>query len=219
MPINKRDDHKNYYEILDVPANATPKEIHEAYVKAKNAYTGDSVAMYSLMTPEECKSMLHHVEESYTVLCSPDKRNAYNKARGISSMQTTTMTSLGTESASMSSSFENPGHISISKITAQNRFKLTYTPNPEFEKEIENTTIFTGDFLRKIREYKNISIERMADLTKVSRTNIMNIESDNKITLPALAYVRGYVYQYAKCLRLNEAFVATSYINHLKTLP
>ena len=72
MNINKRDDHKNYYEILDVPANATSKEINEAYVKAKNAYTGDSVAMYSLMSAEECKTMLRHVEEAYTILCFPD---------------------------------------------------------------------------------------------------------------------------------------------------
>ncbi len=213
MPITKRDDHKNYYEILDVPSNAASKEINEAYVKAKNAYTGDSVAMYSLMTPEECKTMLRHIEEAYTILCSPDKRSAYNKARGFS-----TSTSLEAESASAPSFFENPHHVSISKITAQSRFKLTYTPNPEFDKEIDNTTVFTGAMLRKIREYKNISVERMADLTKVSRTNIINIESDNKMTLPAFAYVRGYVFQYAKCLRLNEAFVATSYINHLKSL-
>ena len=44
---------KNYYDVLEVEPNSTPGKIESAYVRAKNAYSGDSVALYSLMTREE----------------------------------------------------------------------------------------------------------------------------------------------------------------------
>ena len=72
--------------------------------------------------------------------------------------------------------------------------------------------------LKKIREYKNVDINRMAEMTKVSKTYIQKIEQEDVTNLPALVYVRGFVYQYAKCLKLNPDLVATSYLEHLKSI-
>ena len=52
----------------------------------------------------------------------------------------------------------------------------------------------------------------MAEMTKVSKTYIKAIEASDYDKLPAEVYARGFVYQYAKCLRLNPDLVATSYI-------
>jgi cytoskeletal protein RodZ len=82
---------------------------------------------------------------------------------------------------------------------------------------IEQTTLFDGAFLKKVREYKNVELIRMADMTKVSKTYLRHIEEENTEGLPALVYVRGFVYQYAKCLKLNPDQVATSYLGHLKS--
>ena len=56
----------------------------------------------------------------------------------------------------------------------------------------------------------------MSEMTRISKTNIKNIESENTEPLPAMVYVRGFVYQYAKCLKLNPELVASSYIHQLK---
>jgi cytoskeletal protein RodZ len=56
----------------------------------------------------------------------------------------------------------------------------------------------------------------MSEMTKVSKTYIKNIEDEDTTRLPAIVYVRGFVYQYAKCLKLNPDLVATSYTYRLK---
>ena len=58
----------------------------------------------------------------------------------------------------------------------------------------------------------------MAEMTKISKTYIRNIEDDEIAKLPADVYTRGFVYQYAKCLKLNPDVVAKSYIHHLRQL-
>ena len=56
----------------------------------------------------------------------------------------------------------------------------------------------------------------MSDMTRVSKKHLDNIEKENFSSLPALVYVRGFVYQYAKCLRLDPNVVASSYINRVR---
>ncbi|MEX1098976.1 MAG: helix-turn-helix transcriptional regulator, partial [Bacteriovoracaceae bacterium] len=108
--------------------------------------------------------------------------------------------------------------VSVSKVQAYKKFGLNYNIDPSFEQEIENCSEYTGEFLKGVREYKNVSVERMADMTKISKTYIRNIEQQDYTKLPADVYTRGFVYQYAKCLKLNPDLVATSYIHHLRQL-
>ena len=220
-------DAKNYYEILEIPTTATPKEIHHGYMRAKNAYSQDSLALYSLMSQDECDEVLNLIEEAYHILSDPNKRKEYDAARGINvnrpidntsnSNEENTVPAPAESTASLSSDFSKEDHPnSMSKLVAKNRFSLQYETNSDFEKEIEQATEWTGTFLKQIREYKNVDINRMADMTKVSKTYIRYIEDESFDLLPAPVYVRGFVYQYAKCLKLNPELVATSYLYRLK---
>jgi hypothetical protein len=106
----------------------------------------------------------------------------------------------------------------VSKIQAVNKFGLSFQKDESVEQDIENCTNYTGAFLASVREYKQVTIERMAEMTKISKTYIRNIEADEFSKLPADVYTRGFVYQYAKCLKLNSDLVATSYIHNLRML-
>jgi len=259
------DDAKNYYEVLEIPMDATPEEIHSAYKRAKNVYAEESLALYSLMTSHDCKSILNTVEEAYSILSVPNKKREYDRIRGYNQthlenppqLESIELTQVVQEQVEQKQAVNDnsivshlqikehiqreqhqsnmPTHnheigrerefniarkneVEVPKITALKRFSLTYDKDEEFEQEIENVTTFTGSFLKKIREYKNVDIVRMADMTKVSKTYIRYIENDEYEKLPALAYVRGFVYQYAKCLKLSPDLVATSYLRHIKSL-
>src|SRR5690606_36451585 len=74
---------KNYYEVLEVPTDATSDDIHKGYIRAKNAYSQASLALYSLMTKDECDQILDLIDEAYTILSDPDIRRLYDEARGI----------------------------------------------------------------------------------------------------------------------------------------
>lgn len=239
-------DHKNYYEVLEIASSATHQDIHNAYKRAKNAYSGDSAALYSLMTQEECDHILNQIEEAYSILGVPEKRRQYDTARGLNQTHTpegfqeklfsqkdyTPQRSLSDlihdskdieqdryiEQEALREEFKYQDSSTpktqarVTKVQAYKKFHLDYEVNQKFEQEIENTTKFTGELLGRVREYKKVSIERMAEMTKVSKTYIKAIEASDYDKLPAEVYARGFVYQYAKCLRLNPDLVATSYI-------
>lgn len=222
---------KNYYEVLEIEINATPNQIENAYVRARNAYSGDSVALYSLMTKDECQAILSQIEEAYSVLGFPEKRREYDRLRGYNQngMATATENTEGTQPLSAvaernrdSMQYENFGsnlmEAKVSKITAQKKFGLEYEENSEMDRKIQDSIDFTGAFLKEIREYKNVTIERMAEMTRVGKTHINAIENDDVSKLPADVYTRGYVYQYAKVLKLDPDKVATSYLIHFKKL-
>jgi curved DNA-binding protein CbpA len=225
------DQDKNYYKILEVGESSTSQEIRQGYVKTKHAYAADGLALYSLMGEEECEKMVELVEEAYSILGDPERRIKYNQARGISTSfasndneidespySSTSSAPAPAPAATPSPSGPGTSHVNISKIVAEKRYLLDYNEDPAFEQEIEQQVEFTGPFLKRVREYKNVDIPRMSDMTKVSKTYLINIEEENMDGLPVPVYVRGFVYQYAKCLKLNPTLVATSYINHLKEL-
>lgn len=250
-------DLKNYYEVLEIPNNARSEEIYHSYQRAKAAYSSDSLALYSLMSPEECRNVLEMVEEAYSILSDPTKRKRYDEARGLnrdfnhmsynhlsdrvaplrqerseaqmqsaaSSIMPSSEFTLNSQSTGSDVSVNGYGQASsgsnttnVNKLVTQKRFALDYVINADFEREVEDATEFTGDFLRKIREYKNLDLDRLSDMTKVSRLYLQGIEMEDFGKLPAPVYVRGFVFQYAKCLKLKPEVVANSYVARMKKL-
>jgi len=250
-------DDRNYYEILEVPANATFEQIHQGYQAAKNAYANESLAFYSLMTKDNCQNMMELVEQAYLVLSDPIKRKEYDQERGLNltpppgpessydkiyaapeaanhaPLDTPTPQETITDlmaNKKLTEKQENimatvaPGTVNtsretdITKLVAQKRFSLQYEVNQNFEQEIEQASEFSGELLRRIREYKNVDLVRLSEMTKISKTYLRNIENEAWENLPAPVYVRGFVFQIAKCLKLDPNTVANSYVARMKAL-
>ena len=248
-------DLKNYYEVLEIPATAKSEDIYHSYQRAKMAYSTDSLALYSLMSPEECRNILELVEEAYSILSDPSKRKRYDEARGLNrdfnlqnynalsdrvdpirshdthhTIETSHLFNSDikintSHNSHISNQYENNAAIlgatvttstNVTKLVTQKKFALDFVVNVDFEKEIEEAKEFTGAFLRKIREYKNVDLDRLADMTKVSRLHLQNIELEDFSKLPANVYVRGFVFQYAKCLKLQPDLVANSFVSRMK---
>jgi len=220
----------NYYEVLEIEINANPQQIESAYIRARNAYSGDSVALYSLMTKDECDNILGQIEEAYSVLGFPEKRREYDRLRGfnqggqpyIRPVNQVNTASKVEERPKDTIEYEdyssNLIEAKVSKISAQKKFGLEYNEDSEFERKIRECTDYSGSFLKQIREYKNVGMERMAEMTRISKTHLTALENEEVNKLPADVYVRGYVYQYAKVLKLNPDQVAASYLLHFKKL-
>ena len=90
--------------------------------------------------------------------------------------------------------------------------KSAYSIDEDFEKIIAEQKEWSGDFLKKCREYKAITVDKMSLTTKINSFYIQAIEDMNPSSLPATVFVRGYVIQMAKELGLNEKNVADSYM-------
>ena len=226
-------DLKNYYEVLEIPTSAKLEDIYHSYQRAKFAYSSESLAIYSLISGEECRNILNLVEEAYSILSDPIKRRGYDEARGLNTDFNPISYNLHAQRTFPQPSreeFQRPAasssfHVSpsstssnVTKLVAQNQFALNFVANADFEKEIEVCQEFSGPLLRKIREYKNLDMQRLCDMTKVSRSHLQDIEAEDFSKLPATVYVRGFVFQYAKCLKLKPELVANTYIARMKKI-
>lgn len=107
---------------------------------------------------------------------------------------------------------------SSSRLGAIRRIELLrgYERNPAVEEEISRESEFRGTFFRRIREYKGISIEELSEFTKISKTYLSCIESEEYESLPAAVYLRGFILQIAKALKLPYDKAATGYMMHYK---
>jgi curved DNA-binding protein CbpA len=71
--------------------------------------------------------------------------------------------------------------------------------------------IYDGAVLRRIRMSLGIELTEVAARSKVSIEHLHNIEEDRFEDLPSPVYVRGFVKEFARCLRLDPGVVARSY--------
>jgi hypothetical protein len=68
----------NYYEILEIPVNASSFEIRRAYRNAVEVYSDHSLLTYSLFSAEERVNILKKLEDAYNTLIDRTKRTAYD---------------------------------------------------------------------------------------------------------------------------------------------
>ena len=73
-----------------------------------------------------------------------------------------------------------------------------------FKKRRINHEKSLGEFLKDAREQKEMTIEAAETASKVKAKYLDYLETGNWQALPSLAYVRGFVLAYAKCLGIDK---------------
>lgn len=192
----------NYYEILELELNSPQQDITTAYERAKATYSGDNPAMYTIFSEHEARELLVMIEEAYSVLGNKVLRMIYDQRLRSGRASLNELTYASVVEASKQSLPESK----------QDEKKIVYQKDEAFEAEIKTCDRWTGDFLKKVREYKQISVTRMHEITKVSPYYVNALEQTNAKNLPAPVFIRGYIVQIAKALGLEEKKVADSYM-------
>lgn len=198
----------NYYEILEVNQHCTQTEVTTAYDRLRMTYSGENPAIYTIFSEEEARQYLHLVEEAYSVLGNKTLRALYDEkvGKGTKTRDKVSFESLQNESKTVFN--EAPKKISS--------FRIDYKVDEKFELEIKNNQEWSGSFLKRVREYKGVGVDKMSEVTKVSSFYINAVENMEPQNLPAIVFVRGYVAQIAKTLSLNEKTVCDGYMKLFK---
>jgi cytoskeletal protein RodZ len=63
-----------------------------------------------------------------------------------------------------------------------------------------DVTEFTGSVLKMLREQRGLTLQNIADTTKLSTRHLEHIEDEVFPKLPARPYLRGFLVIYAKAL-------------------
>lgn len=216
--MNQRFLDQSYYEILEIRPDAPENEIHRAYLKAKDTYSPDSPALYTMFSPEEAHELSRLIEEAYSILSNHAARIEYdNRLLGREFPAPQPHKEKNNMNNLMSLNTKSIESESIPKGYSKSKFSI-YEKRPDFEKEIDQTDDFSGEFLAKIRTYMNVSLESLSEEIRVSRSYLRALESDDYKALPADVFVRGFVVQYAKALGLSAEKVANSYMKILRNV-
>lgn len=196
----------NYYEVLELPTNAPQHEVTTAYERAKVTYSGENPAIYTVFSEQEARDLLSMIEEAYAVLGNKTLRGIYDQRLFGGS---TAAGDLSYQSILTASKTSFPD-------TRIEEKKITYTIDEKFEKEISAREEWDGAWLKKVREYKAIPLDRLADKTKIKSFYLNALENMDAKELPASVFVRGYAVQVAKILGLDDRVVADSYMKAFK---
>lgn len=200
----------NYYDILEVGPHSPHQEITLAYERAKSTYSGENPAIYTMFSQDEAREMLGMVEEAYTILGNKTLRAIYDEKLG----QGKRPSELSVEAIKLEGAMVGSEPSRRVSLVMPTPTKV----DPSLEREIANLKDWDGNQLKKVREYRGFTIERVSEITKVSAFYVGAIERMEPQNLPAVVYVRGYVAQLAKLLGLNEKIVCESYMKNFKKL-
>jgi cellulose biosynthesis protein BcsQ len=214
----------NYYEWFGLDRGCSTFDINNQYEKLKKLYVSDNPMLRDIYEDSDLFILNALVDTIFKELNDPEIRREYDM-------------DIATHLLSLETSF--PDIFIIGEVIKKyNRVKKreVLVKKDVFgrsaEKEVSSSgdgdlidanNIFnkyrglpiTGDLLRKIREEVGISYELIISRTKISNTVLYAIENDMYNQLPADLYVKNFVQQYCKTLKLNSAnteFIASGYI-------
>lgn len=217
LNLGAMEENSSLYDILELTPDATPQEIRSAYLRLKNAYSKDNIAHYTLFSKEESEETLQKIENAYLILSNPEKRRSYDQAQGhvIESPSETRSESTPTYFASAGYGL---GATEPLAATSQHPSGGTTTASSptDIEWMIQSEQDWGGDFIRRVREARRISLEDLSDYTRISRTYLHALEHEQFDKLPALVYVRGFLQQVAKRLKVPADQLMNQYMARYK---
>ena len=224
--MNERYEGQTYYELLEVPPQAGPTEIYNAYQRARTTYSPSSPALYSMFTPEEAKELMLLIEEAYQTLSHQGRRREYDMKIGLLDPRVPApKPALSLKQEHNAKKVDDPwvGPVKVtyrSKEEAPSGFARTkfstYEVKREFELEINGMQEMDGAFLQKIRLYKGVSLEQISDEIRVAKATLVALEANDLDPLPVAVFTRGFVVQYARALNLDEKKISEAYMKYFR---
>ncbi len=75
-----------------------------------------------------------------------------------------------------------------------------------------------GKYLKRERELRGVSIEDIADSTRISVKLLVSLEDGDYENLPHRTFVKGFIQSYCKCLGIDRTDVVLRYEEHLRDI-
>jgi flagellar biosynthesis protein FlhG len=188
----------DHYERLQIPRGASEEEARRAVKRLREFFAKDSLAVQSLYSREELAREHAMITEAFDVLLDPVRRRAYD----ISTFPNHSSPAVST-SNSEGSATQNADML---KLAAQ------------LAKQLGPDTEYSGELLRRIRESRAIELATVSDKTKIPQQHLQAIEDEDFEKLPAMVYVRGFLVEFAKHLRLDPSQVSKSYLRRARDI-
>jgi flagellar biosynthesis protein FlhG len=188
------EEEQTYYEILETEPGVSDEEVRRAYRAIKDIYASGSLVISGLYEEHELAELHARVNAAHDTLFAPDRRRLYDLALPEADLARAVRAAAsgGRRPAAPLSAAEERIETSDSAL------------DPDAE--------VTGEYLRKVRQTRGIELGDISQRTKISERYLRAIEEERFSDMPAAVYVRGYVLEYARALRMDAHRVTESYL-------
>ena len=208
----------NYYEMLDLQPNAVPYEIRHAYNAAMQLYQPGSLVSYSFFSEKERREILALIEKAYQTLINDQLRKEYDDElvrRGeIEAKEETAPEVKKPVSVFHISRGPTARTVFVSSDALKNRISQC-----QVIKDILAQSVLSGQDLKQIRTELGLTIEQIAEETKIRVNHIQSIEEGQAQNLPPAVFLKGFVKSYLKCLGLESVDeLSARYMNTVSCL-
>ena len=215
----ERFENLNFYELLELPANASPFEIRQAYRSALSIYEEDSMISESFFTDEERDAILRRIEEAFSTLIDKGQRAAYNKEMIDAGVIDASLLKKGNPKSEgpipLFSLKKTRGRQSLSARVKNRIVRKDFT---EVSREILSKNMISGKDLEGLRKYVGIAIDEIFEVTRISLKVLRAIEGDDVASLPQTFYLRNFLKAYAELFKLDSVKVIDGYLENIAYL-
>jgi len=191
------EEEQTYYEILETEPGVSDEEVRRAYRSIKDIYASGSLVIAGLYEDHELAELHARVNAAHDTLFAPDRRRLYDLALPEADLARAVR-------AAANAGRRSPA-AAIGPSAAEERAdtsEIAFDPDAEI----------TGEFLRKVRQSRGIELGDISQRTKISERYLRALEDEQFTDMPAVVYVRGYIMEYARALRLDAPRVTESYL-------
>lgn len=208
-----------HYEILETDPSAVDEEVRRAYRRVREVYGPDSMVTSGLYNRDRLGVLHERIDESYEILVDEERRRAYDQSifpdgqvprRRQGGSLSVPVVAAGDRVS------DKTGPLAV-VTSGDGVAELPKQPLPP-EPQIGPTTEFTGALLRQLREARGIDLQAISQKTKITLAHLRALEDESLTAMPAPVYIRGFLLEYARFLRLPIPRVLETYLVRLKNL-
>jgi len=218
---------RSYYDVLGIERTASLPQVERAYRFCLEMYGDGALATYSLLDPGEQQEARERVREAYEVLRDPARRRAYDLSlaqpifRPLREITPTAppaavpplgVAPLPTTGATLAPAPVAPAPEPVAPEPPAPAPALS-GPNP-----VALGEQVTGAALRRFREARGVSLDEIAQKSKISVRFLRYIEDERFEMLPAAVYLRGFLHEYARGVGLEPRGTAEAYLQRVPSI-
>ena len=192
IPIPPSPEDQNLYELLEIYPGASEEEVRRAMKRIREYFAADGIALRGACSTEECEKYHLLVEEAHSVLIDKSRRREYDRT-------------------TFPDGFPSPSRrFSDDLSPASERVQRPHDSLPRVE--IAEDQVVDGSFLGEIRRQRGVELIDISNRAKVSVAYLKAIEEERFDDLPAAVYVRGFVMEYARYLKIDPNRAAKDFM-------
>ncbi len=183
------------YDVLLTHRGASDEELRRAHKRLRDIYTRGSLPLTSLVPEGDLDKAQALIDEAQDTLLDPLRRRAYDVST-FPDEEDKPESRRGDEDAALEAERE--------------------MLRQELSRELTPQSVFTGELLRKVRESQGVELPDIVARTKISQAYLEAIEAENFAALPAFVYLRGFITELAKYLKLDVLQVSRTYLKRYR---